>query len=165
TFAKKKNTKRPKNASPTYSKVDRKKTSTNHKKPAATKTSDKDNREHSLAKSNGDLFPIVGVGASAGGLEAFTRLVEQLPADTGMAFVLVQHLDPEHESKLPQLLGRATKLPVLEVANNTRVKPDHIYVIPPNRKMTIERRTLKLLARQQTDKQYRSINRLFVSMG
>ena len=149
----KKTPKRPTKASRTSSKVTRKKTSTNHKKPAATKTSDKDNREHASAKSNGDLFPIVGVGASAGGLEAFTRLVEQLPADTGMAFVLVQHLDPEHESKLPQLLGRATKLPVLEVSNNTRVKPDHIFVIPPNRTMTIERRTFKLLPRQKTDKQ------------
>src|SRR5215467_10394658 len=69
-------------------------------------------------------FPIVGVGASAGGLEAFTRLVQHLPADTGMAFVLVQHLDPEHESRLPQLLGRAAKLPVLEVVNNTQVKPN-----------------------------------------
>src|SRR5205809_648479 len=52
------------------------------------------------AKADSDLFPIVGIGASAGGLEAFTRLVQQLPSDTGLAFVLVQHLDPEHESKL-----------------------------------------------------------------
>ena len=69
-------------------------------------------------KADGDLFPIVGIGASAGGLEAFTRLVQQLPSDTGLAFVLVQHLDPEHESKLPQLLGRVTNLPVLEIINN-----------------------------------------------
>lgn len=121
--------------------------------------------ERRSAKSDDDVFPIVGVGASAGGLEAFTRLVEQLPPDTGMAFVLVQHLDPEHESKLPQLLGRATNLPVLEVVNNTRVKPNHIYVIPPNRTMTVERRTLKLLPRQKTDKQYRSIDRFLESLA
>ena len=116
-------------------------------------------------QSDGDLFPIVGVGASAGGLEAFTRLVEQLPVDTGMAFVLVQHLDPEHESKLPQLLGRATKLPVLEVANNTRVQPDRIYVIPPNKSMTIERRILKLVPRKKTDGQFRSIDYFFDSLA
>src|SRR6266571_3950170 len=118
----------------------RKKTSNTHKHSRTRVAPAEHDSEHRSANSDGDLFPIVGVGASAGGLEAFTRLVEHLPPDTGMAFVLVQHLDPEHESKLPQLLGRATKLPVLEVVNNTRVKPNHIYVIPPNRTMTIERR-------------------------
>jgi two-component system CheB/CheR fusion protein len=88
-----------KESSRTSRKVVRKKTSTNRKKSEATKASNNRNRERSSAKSNGDFFPIVGVGASAGGLEAFTRLLEQLPPDTGMAFVLVQHLDPEHESK------------------------------------------------------------------
>jgi two-component system, chemotaxis family, CheB/CheR fusion protein len=156
--------KSPGKSSRTSRKVARKK-SPNHTKPAASGTADNRNLDRSPAKSNGDLFPIVGVGASAGGLEAFTRLVEQLPADTGMAFVLVQHLDPEHESKLPQLLGRATALPVLEVVNNTRVKANHIYVIPPNRTMTIERRTLKLLPRQKTDKQYRSIDRFLESLA
>jgi two-component system CheB/CheR fusion protein len=134
-------------------------------KSEATKASDEHNREGGFPKSHGDFFPIVGVGASAGGLEAFTRLVQQLPPDTGMAFVLVQHLDPEHESKLPQLLARATELPVLEAVNNTRVKPNHIYVIPPNRMMTIEERTLKLLPRQKTDKPYRSIDRFFESLA
>src|SRR6266567_8864650 len=143
----------------------RKKNSKNEKVSGMGLVPADDNGERRSAKSDGDLFPIVGVGASAGGLEAFTRLVEQLPPDTGMAFVLVQHLYPEHESKLPQLLGRATNLPVLEVVNNTRVKPNHIYVIPPNRTMTIERRRLKLLPRQKTDKQYRSIDRFFESLA
>ena len=78
-------------------------------------------------------FPIVGVGASAGGLEAFSALLTHLPVDTGMGFVLVQHLDPEHDSALTQLLGRATSLPVHEVTDNLRVEPNHVYVIPPNR--------------------------------
>src|SRR4051812_41065771 len=65
-------------------------------------------------------FPIVGVGASAGGLEAFTRLLKALPLDTGMGFVLVQHLDPDHESALPQILARVTSLPVREIKNNDR---------------------------------------------
>ena len=68
-------------------------------------------------------FPIVGVGASAGGLEAFSALLRRLPLDTGMGFVLVQHLDPEHDSALAQLLGRATSLPVHEVTNNLHVEP------------------------------------------
>src|SRR5450432_549807 len=63
-------------------------------------------------------FPIVGIGASAGGLEAFTQLLQNLPIDTGMAFVLVQHLDPVHASALTQILSKATSLPVQEVTND-----------------------------------------------
>src|SRR5207249_7321992 len=77
-------------------------------------------------------FPIVGIGASAGGLEAFTHLLEHLPADTGMGFVLVQHLDPDHESALAQILARVTSMPVREVANDLRITPNHVYIIPPN---------------------------------
>ena len=116
-------------------------------------------------KANDDFFPIVGVGASAGGLEAFTRLVEHLPPDTGMAFVLVQHLDPDHESKLPFLLGRVTNLPVLEVVNNVHVEPNHIYVIPPNKLMTLERRSLKLVPRKKRDGHYRSIDHFLESLA
>src|SRR5215831_946863 len=65
----------------------------------------------------GGSFPIVGIGASAGGLEAFTKLLHKLPADTGMAFVLIQHQDPNHESILASLLSRATSMPVQEVAH------------------------------------------------
>jgi chemotaxis response regulator CheB len=82
-------------------------------------------------------FPVVGVGASAGGLEAFTKFLEHLPLDTGMAFVLVQHLDPQHESVLSQILTRATSLPVHEVTNNLRVRPNNVYVIPPNSGLSI----------------------------
>ena len=117
------------------------------------------------AKSDNNLFPIVGVGASAGGFEAFTRLLGHLPGNTGMAFVLVQHLDPAHESKLPELLAKTSKMPVLEVVNNTRVKRNHIYVIPPNRSMTINDRVLKLLPRKQTDGRYRSIDHFFESLA
>jgi two-component system CheB/CheR fusion protein len=82
-----------------------------------------------------------------------------------MAFVLVQHLDPSHESKLPQLLGRVTNLPVLEVDGNTRVQPNHVYVIPPNRTMRIEKRVLKLLPRKKTDGQLRSIDSFLESLA
>ena len=89
-------------------------------------------------------FPIVGIGASAGGLDAFTELVRHLPPDTGMGFVLIQHLDPEHESALTQILARATTIPVNEATDNLPVEANHIYVIPPNRAMSIAKRLLKL---------------------
>lgn len=70
-------------------------------------------------------FPIVGVAASAGGLEAFTQLLSHLPTDTGMAFVLIQHLSPDHESLLTEILARVTPLPVRDVQNGmaSRAKP------------------------------------------
>jgi two-component system CheB/CheR fusion protein len=74
---------------------------------------------------------VVGVGASAGGLEAFTELLSHLPDDTGMAFVLIQHLDPSHESHLTELLSKASKMPVSEVKGETRARANHVYVIPP----------------------------------
>jgi len=74
---------------------------------------------------------IVGVGASAGGLEAFTELLSHLPGDTGLAFVLIQHLDPSHESHLTELLSKASKMPVSEVRGETRAEANHVYVIAP----------------------------------
>lgn len=84
------------------------------------------------AEAAGSSCPIVGVGASAGGLEAFTRLLRALPARVGMALVLVQHLDPTQESMLTDILGRASKMPVSEATHGMRVESDHIYVMPPN---------------------------------
>src|SRR6188508_2250220 len=103
--------------------------------------------------SSGRIAPtrcaIVGIGASAGGLEAFTNLLSHLPLDTGLAFVLVQHLDPEHASALTQLLARATSVPVHEVTNNVRVEANHVYVIPPNKSLDIAKGVLKLRPRSQ----------------
>jgi chemotaxis response regulator CheB len=88
-------------------------------------------------KARAKSFPVVGIGASAGGYESFTKFLEKLPVDSGMAFVLVQHLDPKHESKLTELLSRTTRLPVIEVKHAVRVEPDHVYVIPPNKNLAI----------------------------
>jgi len=96
---------------------------------------------------NGDNFPVVGIGASAGGLEAFTKLLQNLPANTGMAFVLIQHLDPKHESMLASLLTRASSMPVHEVSNNMEVEPNCVYVIPPKVNMTLDGSTLHLTGR------------------
>ncbi|HWP12592.1 MAG TPA: chemotaxis protein CheB, partial [Ramlibacter sp.] len=82
-------------------------------------------------------FPIVGIGASAGGLEAFMQLLHALPEHTGMAFVLVQHLDPRHDSRLPDLLAKATRMQVLEAAQGLAVQPDHVYVIAPDTTLTL----------------------------
>jgi two-component system CheB/CheR fusion protein len=80
---------------------------------------------------------VVGAGASAGGLEAFTELLSHLPDDTGMAFVLIQHLDPDHESHLTELLARASKMPISEVKGETRAEANHVYVIAPRRNLGI----------------------------
>ena len=80
---------------------------------------------------------VVGIGASAGGLEAFSALLAQLPADTGMAFVFFQHLDPTHASLLTHLLSTKTAMPVAEVTDGLRVMPDHVYVVPPGADMTL----------------------------
>ena len=82
---------------------------------------------------------VVGVGASAGGLEAFTELLTNLPDDTGMAFVLIQHLDPRHGSHLTELLAKASKMPVAEVKGETRTMANHVYVIPPQSNLSISR--------------------------
>jgi two-component system CheB/CheR fusion protein len=97
-------------------------------------------------------FPIVGIGASAGGLEAFTQLLGALPRDTGMAYVIIQHLDPKHASQLPQVLARTTTMPVLAITHGLRVKPNHVYVIPPNVSMTIEGGVLLLAPRVSGDR-------------
>ncbi len=94
-------------------------------------------------------FPIVAVGASAGGLEAFTGFLQHLPIDTGMAFVFVQHLAPQHTSMLPLLLSRTTAMQVIEVQNDMPVNPNQVYIIPPNTLMRIEGGILKLDPRSE----------------
>jgi two-component system CheB/CheR fusion protein len=95
--------------------------------------------EKDFGESEGpdERFPVVGVGASAGGLEAFTALLEHLPTDTGMAFVLIRHPDPRIESMPSHLLSRATAMPVGEAGDGTLLAPNRVYVIPPNSGMTV----------------------------
>lgn len=90
-------------------------------------------------------FPIVGIGASAGGLEALELFLKNVPEKSGMAFVIVQHMDPTHKGAMVQLLQRATPLPVVQVADRMRVEPDKVYVIPPNKDMSILHGVLHLL--------------------
>ena len=110
-------------------------------------------------------FSIVGVGASAGGLEAFTELLKHLPLDSGMGFVLVQHLDPQHESVLTQLLKRATSIPVHEVTNNLRVEANNVYVIPPNANLGISEGILTLKPRPRGRGAHHPIDVFFESLA
>ncbi len=91
-------------------------------------------------------FPIVGIGASAGGLEALEHFLGRVPAGSGMAFVIVQHLDPTHQGIMAELLQRATGMRVMQVKDRTRVQPDCVYVIPPNKDMSVLHGVLHLLA-------------------
>jgi len=110
-------------------------------------------------------FPIVGIGASAGGLDAFERLLKHLPSDTDMAFVLMQHLDPTHESRLTEILTRATKMPIADAKEAMRVEPNKIYVIPPNMNMRIMHRVLHLEPRGKSDARYMPIDFFFQSLA
>jgi two-component system CheB/CheR fusion protein len=94
-------------------------------------------------------FPIVGIGASAGGLDAFKRLLTAIPESSGMAYVLVQHLDPSHESMLPEILQRVTKIPVHEITEEIHLAPDHIYIIPANKILTSTDGVLQLAPRDK----------------
>jgi two-component system CheB/CheR fusion protein len=97
---------------------------------------------------------VVGIGASAGGLEAFTSLFKALQPHLGMAYVLVPHLDPQRESAISQILGRATTMPVVQIENGMGISPDHVYVIPPNCDLTVSGLHFKIADREQP----RSVN-------
>jgi two-component system CheB/CheR fusion protein len=98
-------------------------------------------------------------------LEAFRGLLQALPTKTGMAFVLVQHLDPEHESLLTRLLSHATRMPVTEVTEGVTVEPDHVYVIPPNKALGIRNGDLHLLARKRQEPKHMPVDSFFHSLA
>jgi two-component system, chemotaxis family, CheB/CheR fusion protein len=117
------------------------------------------------APADGALVPVVGIGASAGGLEAFRQLLSALPTDTGMAFVLVQHLEPKHDSVLTTLLARATRMPVNEVHEKMHIQPDHVYVIPANADMSVVEGLLHLAARKAPAGRHLPIDYFFHSLA
>ncbi|MGZ6479632.1 MAG: chemotaxis protein CheB [Bdellovibrionales bacterium] len=92
---------------------------------------------------------VVAIGASAGGLKAFQELIENLPANTGMAFVMLSHILRESKSLLTQILSRATEMPVTEVTDQVKIEGDHIYILPPNKFMEIEGNSLTLIPRPE----------------
>ena len=110
-------------------------------------------------------FGVVGIGASAGGIEAFRSLLGALPGDTGMAYVLVQHLSPDHPSILAQTLARFTSMPVLEIQDGTPLVPDHVYVMPSNAEVLLSRGTLRLVPRPPSPGGRLPIDALFLSLA
>src|SRR5882724_5457170 len=106
-----------------------KKNAAKHRRSALVTTSP--TRKNTSTKSRGATFPIVGIGASAGGLAALGELLSALPAASGMAYVIISHMDATHESMLDTLLAKKSKLSVQRAANGTTVEPDHVYVIQP----------------------------------
>lgn len=108
---------------------------------------------------------VVGIGASAGGLEAITQLLRGLDDKTGMAFILVQHLAPKHESMLSEILSKSTKMPVVEVKDGMSIAPDHVYVIPPNAEMEISECILRLKQRNDTTGRFMPIDHFFDSLA
>lgn len=110
-------------------------------------------------------FTIVGLGASAGGVEAFQKFVAAIPKNSGMAYVLVLHLPSDRESLLPEILSKSTEIPVLEVSDDLDIKPDHIYTIPENKILLTIDGVLKLLPRDNENPIAYSIDIFFHSLG
>jgi two-component system, chemotaxis family, CheB/CheR fusion protein len=117
-----------------------------------------------IAESNG-TFPIVGIGASAGGFEAFQHFLRQLPVDIGMAFIFVQHLNPQHESHLTELLTRCTTMPILEGMQGVSVRPNHVYVIPHNSNMAIIQSKIHIRPREESRVPHLPVDFLFRSLA
>ncbi|MBX9256886.1 PAS domain-containing protein [Desmonostoc muscorum CCALA 125] len=135
------------------------------KKSQSNSNTDKASNNEQEQENQKELFPIVAMGASAGGLEAFTRLLSHLPNDTGMAFVVIQHLSPNQKSLLSEILSRTTQMPLQEVQDGVVVEPNHVYVIPPNAKMIISEGVLKLLPREKTRGHFMTVDAFFISLA
>jgi len=110
-------------------------------------------------------FPVVGIGASAGGLSAFAKFLSSVQVDSGMAFVFVQHLAPHYESQLAQILAKESPLPVFEASDGMVIHPDHVYVIPPNTNMALAQGRLRMTPRVETNGAPQSIDHFMRSLA
>jgi two-component system, chemotaxis family, CheB/CheR fusion protein len=120
----------------------------NKKKKIATRKGRDPERKPESTTTDSATFPIVAIGASAGGLEAFSNLLRALPPEPGFAMIFIPHLDPTHESAMVELLSRTTCLPVLQAKEGVRVAYNSVYVLPPNSDMTISDGVLHLVRRE-----------------
>ena len=112
-----------------------------------------------------ECFAIAAIGASAGGLQAFTQLLRNLPDDIGMGFVLIQHLAPDHDSRLSEILQKTTRMPVNQAQEGMKIVPNNVYVIPPNTLMTLDQGLLKCEPRRQVRGKYMAIDGFFSSLA
>jgi two-component system, chemotaxis family, CheB/CheR fusion protein len=117
------------------------------------------------AKSEGTSFPIVGVGASAGGLEAFSQILSALPADAGVAVVFVLHLSPHRDSMLATLLSGQAHIPVLQITDGMKIEPNHVYVTPPNAQIDILDGALRLQPRPSDASQHTPVDHFFTALA
>ncbi len=118
-----------------------------------------------MASSDGAAFPIVGVGSSAGGVNALTSFLSKLPMNTGMAFVFIQHLDPTHDSQLLLILSRFTRLPILAADDGVELRPDHIYIITPNTSLAVTQGVLRTIPRNESPRPHLTIDFFFQSLA
>jgi two-component system CheB/CheR fusion protein len=114
------------------------------------KTPSTPKKSHAKAEVKENTFPVVAIGASAGGLEAMMELLKYLPADTGMAFIYVQHLSPDHKSMLTEILSKKTKMIVQEIDDMDKIQPDNLFVIPYNKGIEVTDGHIKLIPRSET---------------
>lgn len=110
-------------------------------------------------------FPVIGIGMSAGGLEVATAFLKAMPADSGMAFIFVQHLDPTRESLLAELLARETAMPVVRIEDGMRIAPNHVYVIIPAKTLLIKDSILRLVEPEEPRGQRHPIDRFFSALA
>ncbi len=113
----------------------------------------------------GDSLFVVGVGASAGGIKALQEFFAHVTADSGLAYAVILHLSPEHESRLAEVIQSASAIPVAQVTSATRVKPDHVYVIPPNKVMRIEDSTLTVSDIATSEQRRAPVDVFFRALG
>jgi two-component system CheB/CheR fusion protein len=122
------------------------------------------NKDKNKERSD-NYFPVVGVGASAGGLDSFKRLIKAIPENAGVAYILVQHLEPSHDSMLVEILQKITSIPVQEITNNVRVEPNRIYVIPSNKLLMAMDGRLELSPRGPKGEKNMPIDVFFTSLS
>ena len=122
-------------------------------------------KDVSSQKPPGEPKRVIGIGASAGGLKAFRQLLENLPAHTGFAFVLIQHLQSGRKSLLRELLSKITRMPVHEITHGTRVEADQVYVIPRSANMIIAKDILLLSPRAESEVPYHPIDTFLCSLA
>jgi two-component system, chemotaxis family, CheB/CheR fusion protein len=142
-----------------------KKKGRNNRQKSDGKATKSASRTEAAAHSTQSAFPIVAIGASAGGLEAFSNLLKSLPSEPGIALVFIPHLDPTHESAMVELLSRTTRLPVLHASEGMRVMCNAVYVLPPNCDMTITNGVLHLARRDTGRGHHMPIDTFFRSLA
>src|SRR5687767_3313211 len=120
-------------------------------------------KNKSAEESTGFDSNVVSIGASAGGLEAINEFFDNTPSDTSFAFILIQHLSPDHKSLMPELLSKHTQMKVYEAEHNLRLRPDSVYLLPSKKFMTVKDGMLQLHDKIQSSKPNTAIDVFFDS--